>query len=116
ALIAEAEALQDSTEWATTADKLKALQQQWKQSGHMPRKQGDELWKRFRAACDRFFERRKPVLEAQHGEDHESLSKKQARIARAQAIADRAPGEGGWGKAIGEIKDLQREWKEVGFV
>src|SRR6185436_202426 len=49
---AEAEAVADSTEWIATADKLKALQQQWKQSGHLPRKQGDELWKRFRAACD----------------------------------------------------------------
>ena len=60
ALIAEAEALADSTDWAATAEALKALQAQWKDSGHLPRKQGDELWKRFRAACDKFFERRKP--------------------------------------------------------
>jgi uncharacterized protein DUF349 len=116
ALIAEAEAIADSTDWAATADKLKALQAQWKQSGHLPRKQGDELWKRFRAACDRFFERRKPQLDAQHAEEVANLEKKQALVARAKAIADGAPGEGGWGKAIGAVKDLQREWKEVGFV
>jgi hypothetical protein len=116
ALIAEAETLADSSDWVATAEKLKGLQAQWKQSGHLPRKQGDELWKRFRAACDRFFERRKPILDAQHGEELANLQNKQALIARAQAVADRAPGEGGWGKAIGTIKDLQREWKDIGFV
>ena len=116
ALIAEAEALADSTDWAATAEKLKALQQQWKQSGHLPRKQGDELWKRFRAACDRFFERRKPLLDARHDEEMQNLAQKQALIAKAQAIAAKAPDDGGWGKAIAGIKDLQREWKEIGFV
>jgi hypothetical protein len=116
ALIADAEALADSTEFAATADKLKALQQQWKASGHLPRKQGDELWKRFRAACDRFFERRKPMLDAQRAEEAANLAKKQALIARAASIAETAPGEGGWGKAIAEIKDLQRQWKEIGYV
>ena len=83
ALIAEAEALADSTDWAATAEKLKALQQQWKQSGHLPRKQGDELWKRFRAACDRFFERRKPELDARHAEEAANLAAKHELIARA---------------------------------
>lgn len=116
ALIAEAEAIQDSTDWAATADKLKALQQQWKQSGHLPRKQGDELWKRFRAACDRFFERRKPELEARHGEELANLAARRQLIARAQAVVAAAPAERGWGQSIAELKDLQRQWKEIGFV
>jgi hypothetical protein len=116
ALIAEAEALADSTDFAATADRLKALQASWKESGFLPRKQGDELWKRFRAACDRFFERRKPMLEARHAEEGDNLVKKQELIARAQAVAEAAPGEGGWGKAITELKELQRRWKDVGFV
>jgi hypothetical protein len=126
ALIAEAEALAAPftaeaaapapNDWAATADKLKALQAKWKDSGHLPRKQGDELWKKFRAACDKFFERRKPLLDARHEEEAQNLAKKQALIARAQAVADGAPGAGGWGKAITDIKDLQAQWKEVGFV
>ncbi len=115
-LIAEAEKLADSTDWAHTAQALKALQARWKESGHLPRKQGDELWKRFRAACDRFFERRKPQLDAERAEQVENLAKKQALIARAAAVAEAAPGEGGWGKAIAEIKKLQQQWKEIGFV
>jgi Domain of Unknown Function (DUF349) len=115
-LIAEAEALADSTDWATTANQLKALQAKWKDSGHLPRKQGDELWKRFRAACDKFFERRKPQLEARQNEETQNLAKKQALVAKAHDIARRAPDDGGWGKAIGQIKDIQRDWKEIGFV
>ncbi|NVB76929.1 MAG: DUF349 domain-containing protein [Kofleriaceae bacterium] len=116
ALIAEAESLADSTDWQNTANALKALQARWKESGHLPRKQGDELWKRFRAACDRFFERRKPELDARHAEEARNLAAKQALIARATSVANAAPGEGGWGKAIAEIKKLQQEWKEIGFV
>ena len=116
ALIAQAESLADSEQMAETAGKLKDLQAQWKQSGHLPRKQGDELWKRFRAACDRFFERRKPMLDAQRAEEDANLAKKQALIYRAREVADHAPGEGGWGKAIGTIKDLQLDWKEIGYV
>ncbi len=116
ALIAEAAALADSTEFAATAEKLKALQAQWKLSGHLPRKQGDVLWAKFRAACDTFFERRKPLLEARANEELDNLRQKQALIARAAEITAKAPGEGGWGKAIGEIKDLQARWKEIGYV
>lgn len=115
ALIAEAEALVDSTDFAATADKLKALQARWKESGHLPRKQGDALWKQFRGACDRFFERRKPLIDAKRAEEGDNLAKKQALIARAQKVAD-AAGEGTWGKAITEIKDLQQQWKEIGYV
>ncbi|HEY6039379.1 MAG TPA: DUF349 domain-containing protein, partial [Kofleriaceae bacterium] len=106
ALIAEAEALAapfagadpnavPAGDWATTADKLKALQGQWKDSGHLPRKQGDELWKKFRAACDKFFERRKPLLDARHAEEGENLARKQQLIARAQQVALKAPDDGG---------------------
>jgi len=115
-LIAAAEALADSTDWETTAAQLKALQQQWKESGPLPRKQADELWKRFRAACDRFFERRKPMLDAQRAELVDNLERKQALCARAEAVVAAAPGDDGWGPAINEIKALQRQWKEIGFV
>jgi hypothetical protein len=116
ALIADAEALADSSEFAATADKLKALQAEWKASGHLPRKQGDELWKRFRGACDRFFARRKPLLEEQRAQEARNLEAKQALIARAKQIAETAPADGGWGKAIAQIKELQRQWTDIGFV
>jgi len=115
ALIAEAESIADSTDMAGTAAKLKELQAKWKDSGHLPRKQGDDLWKKFRAASDKFFERRKPMLEARANEEAQNLAQKHALIAQAKKVAS-AAGEGTWGKAIGEIKDLQAKWKEIGYV
>ena len=115
ALIAEATALADSNDFSGTAAKLKELQAKWKESGHLPRKQGDELWKKFRAASDKFFERRKPILEAKSAEEAQNLAAKHALVQRAQSVAN-AAGEGTWGKAIGEIKDLQAKWKEIGHV
>ena len=58
AIIAQAEALKSSTEWKKTADQLIALQKQWKEIGAVPRKKSEQLWKRFRAACDEFFANR----------------------------------------------------------
>src|SRR5262249_43969830 len=58
ALCAQAEALADSTDWEATATAIKQLQAEWKGIGASPRGQSEALWQRFRAACDRFFDRR----------------------------------------------------------
>jgi hypothetical protein len=60
ALSEQAEALADSTDWEATATAIKQLQAEWKQTGAPPRVQSEELWQRFRSACDRFFDRRTP--------------------------------------------------------
>ena len=57
-LIEQAEALKDSKEWKKTTEALNALQKQWKEIGAVPRKKSEQLWKRFRAACDEFFNER----------------------------------------------------------
>ena len=54
-LIEQAEALKDSKEWKKTTEALIALQKQWKEIGAVPRKKSEQLWKRFRAACDEFY-------------------------------------------------------------
>jgi len=59
ALCERAEALADSTDWKTTADEIKKLQAEWKTTGPVRRNQSEVVWNRFRAACDRFFERYK---------------------------------------------------------
>lgn len=58
ALIEQAEALKTSTEWKKASDQFIALQKQWKEIGVVPRKRSEQLWKRFRAACDEFFANR----------------------------------------------------------
>lgn len=57
-IVEAAEALKDSTDWKKTADALIDLQRQWKEIGMVPRKKSEQLWQRFRAACDEFFGQR----------------------------------------------------------
>lgn len=63
AICEQAEALKDSQEWKSTADKFIELQKQWKAIGAVPRKKSDAIWKRFRSACDAFFEARQKNTE-----------------------------------------------------
>ena len=79
ALVAEAEALKDSTEWRETTDKFVDLQKRWKEIGPVARKYSDEIWKQFTSACDHFFEQKKAARHA----DHEAyLQRKEERTRR----------------------------------
>jgi len=78
AIIEQAEALKDSTEWKKATDQFIALQKQWKEIGAIPRKKSEQLWLRFRAACDEFFEKRNAEFKAA------AASKAQGRPARPQ--------------------------------
>jgi predicted DNA-binding protein YlxM (UPF0122 family) len=57
-LCIKAEALQESTDWASTAEMLKRLQREWKIVGQVARKDSEPIWNRFRKACDYFFEKK----------------------------------------------------------
>ena len=66
AIIEEAEALATSTDWKATADRLVELQKLWKEIGAVPRKKSEQLWKRFRSACDTFFQAREAARKEAH--------------------------------------------------
>ncbi len=112
ALCEKAEALRESTDWKATADALQALQGEWKAIGPVPREQAQELWQRFRAACDAFFTRRKADLDSRKGVWSANLQKKQALIERVEALK---AGEQ-WDQAVAEVKRLQAQWREIGPV
>jgi hypothetical protein len=114
-LCVRAEELADSTDWGPAAEALKRLQAEWKSIGPVPRKQADEVWKRFRAACDRFFERRRPILEKTLGERQANLEAKQSLVERAEALAQ-LPDENDWEGSIRQVGFLRREWRDVGPV
>ena len=112
ALCEKAEALQDSTDWRETADALKALQAEWKKLGPVPRKHSNAVWKRFRGACDVFFERRKKDLDSRREVWDENLKKKIALCEKAEAMQDSTD----WEAGTQRFKALQAEWKAVGPV
>lgn len=104
-----AEALRDSEEWKKTTDELIALQAKWKQTGAVSRRYSDQIWKRFRAACDAFFERKSRHFAAVDDQYGENLRRKEALL-EEMAAADILAG------GFEMIRDFQRRWGEIGFV
>ncbi len=56
-LVELAESLKDSDDWDATTNTMKRIQSDWKKIGHVPRKYSDEIWKRFKSACNHYFDR-----------------------------------------------------------
>ena len=111
-LCEKAEQLADSTNWIPTADAIKALQAEWKSIGPVSRGQERAIWERFRSACDRFFTRRHADLAERKAVWSANLAKKEALIARVDALAESSD----WEPAANEIKRIQAEWKGIGPV
>jgi hypothetical protein len=112
ALCERVEALAESTRWIETAETIKVLQAEWKTIGAVSRGREKAVWDRFRAACDRFFTRRHEDLALRKKQWGENLAKKEALIARAEALAESTD----WEPTAAEMRQLQAEWKSVGPV
>ena len=112
ALIAEAAGLAESTDWARTAERLRAMQGEWRGTGAVARAKSDDLWARFRAAGNRFFARQKEDRTRRRGERARNLERKTALCVEAEALADSTE----WDRAAGEMKRLQAEWRSTGSV
>ncbi len=112
ALCEQAESLKDSQDWKKTTDQLIALQKKWKEIGPVARKQSDVVWKRFRAACDSFFDNKSKFFSTVEESYDENLVKKQAIIEEINAYKpDSKPAEN-----IEALKDFQSRWNEIGYV
>jgi len=111
-LCIQAEALQDSTDWKTTADALIQLQKKWKEVGPVPRKQSEKVWRRFRKACDHFFNRKSEFFANLDTSYEDNLAAKMAIIDELEKMI---PGTDVHG-AFDRLKELQRKWTEIGFV
>ncbi len=109
AIIEEAESLKDSTDWKATADRLIELQKQWKEIGAVPRKKSEQIWKRFRAACDAFFTAR-DNRPAGPGNLAGNLAAKKALIEEIKAYVPDAE------KDEAARKEFAEKWNAIGFV
>ncbi len=111
-LCIQAEALQNSTDWKKTTDELIALQKKWKEIGPVPLKQSDKIWKRFRAACDSFFENKVKFYSQVDTRYEENLEKKNKLIEEIEKFEPTADVE----KNLKVLQDFQRQWAEIGYV
>ena len=108
-LCAEAETLAMSEDWKRATDELIALQARWKQVGPVSRRHSDIIWKRFRAACDKFFERKAAHFASVDSQHEENLKLKQALLEEMRGADVKAGG-------FDAIKEFQRRWSQIGFV
>ena len=108
-LCAEAEALASSEDWKHATEELIALQARWKESGPVSRRHSDTIWKRFRAACDKFFERKAEHFSSVDYVHEENLKLKQALLEEMRGADITAGG-------FEAIKEYQRRWSQIGFV
>lgn len=110
ALCEESERLAESTDWLRTAQRMTELQEQWKLIGSATPKQDREAWNRFRAACGRFFHRRRDDLVERKQVWAKNAALKEALCEKAETVS----GESDLGAVREILRQLQAEWKTVG--
>lgn len=108
----KAEAISNSEEWKKSTDELIALQKEWKKVGPVPRKFSDDVWKRFRAACDAFFNRKSEHFSGIDKKYEDNLTQKEALIAEIKAYVSSE----NVAESFEALKEFQRRWAEIGFV
>lgn len=111
ALVEQAQALQDSTDWKATSDKLVALQKEWKTIGMVPKKLGDKLWSDFLTACNHFFDARNNANAGTRTEERANLEKKRDIISQLKALADNAEED-----IQEKVRELVDQYNAVGHV
>jgi hypothetical protein len=111
-LCVQAEALQESTDWKATSDSLIRLQKEWKEVGPVPRKQSERCWKRFRKACDHFFNRKAEFFAQLDTSYEDNLKAKQDIILELEKFEPGTDVQA----AFERLKELQKKWTDIGFV
>ena len=115
AIIAEAEALQDSTAWVETSRKFTELMDRWKKAGRAGRRDDDAMWERFRAAADVFFNARQADRDQISSSEKENLVKKEALLVKAEALVP-VKDEESAKQARQALAAIQEEWDQIGYV
>lgn len=113
ALCVKAEELKDSTDWKETGEKMVLLQKEWKTVGPVAKKYSDELWKRFIAACDYFFEQKNKNTSSLKSEEQQNLQKKKDIIAEIEAMQIV---ENNNAEVLTQLRDKISVWNTIGHV
>ncbi len=110
-LCAKAEELSTSTEWRKTTDQLVALQNEWKTIGPAPRKNSQQVWERFKSACDAFFRAKEEAVGGERAAERANFEKKQEILLALNNLKDDIENA-----TVKGVRDLMNQWAEVGHV
>lgn len=114
ALVAKAESLKDSEDWLKTTNELIRLQGEWKKVGPVIEKHSDEVWKRFRAACDSFFTKKEEHFKGQKDEQEQNLDAKKQILEEIKALE--ALTEAQSDEVFKKLREYQKSWNAAGYV
>lgn len=110
-LLEQAETLKNSEEWKETTDKLIKLQKQWKEIGPVAHKYSEDIWKKFSAACDEFFEKKKNMQQDTHQQEKENLEQKRDIIKQIESLVITTREE-----TLEKLHELINRYNAIGFV
>ena len=111
-LCVRAESLQESSDWKATSDALVKLQKEWKEIGPAPRKHSEKCWKRFRKACDHFFDRKTTFFNNLDSSYEGNLKAKLDIIEELGKLSSESNAK----VLVEKVKDIQKRWNEIGYV
>ena len=111
-LIQIAEDNKDSDDFKTVTPLMKKIQADWKNIGHVPRKDSDKVWKQFKAACNHYFDRVHASKKEENSEEFEAFDKKKELLDKLKALEL----SGDKKEDLPKIKELIAAWREVGRV
>ncbi|MEA2042166.1 MAG: DUF349 domain-containing protein, partial [Bacteroidota bacterium] len=110
-LLKQAEERKDSTDWGKETKFFKQIQSDWKNIGPVPRKHSDKIWKKFRAACNTFFENKRDFFDQRKSGEEENLELKNKLVQEILEYETQGKDED-----LKKIKDFQTSWTKIGFV
>lgn len=111
ALCEKAEALKDSTEWRKTTDLLVNLQNEWKTIGPVGSRQNNQVWNRFKSACDAFFKAKEEAVGGERAQERANFEAKQEILNKMYELRDNIETA-----TVAAVKELQQKWAEIGHV
>jgi len=111
-LCVQAEALKDSTEWKKTTEDFIKLQKRWKEIGPVPKKHSEILWKRFRTACDFFFDKKSDFFNTVDTRQEDNLKLKLELIDKVKNFKKGKEDK----DSLKQLMEIQKEWADVGHV
>jgi Domain of Unknown Function (DUF349) len=107
-----AEEIKDSEDFALATNELIKLQKEWKEIGAVPEKVSNAIWRRFRKACDEFFERKNKKFASKREEESKNLEVKKELITRLNVLHDGNDSK----DLLDKLKEIQKTWNQVGYI
>lgn len=110
ALLERARALQDSEDWDIATPELKRIQQEWKETGHVPHKFSDKIWKQFKTCCNAYFDRYNASRNKAQDQERDLLNRYNSLLETLKSYKLSGNREADFQK----IQEFTTAWKELG--